>query len=507
DLYFLVDRSGSMDGRKWEQAVKALHAFVDRLGDGDRVFLTFFENGHKDFAEKPLAVDEMRTDANFRSIGKLGTGGGTDLLPALRHQLEQLHRHSADRPASIILITDGQVGNESEILKALEGSPELRLHTFGIDTNVNDAFLRELARRHRGTCCLRTPEENIAGAIDELGASITRPALRSLSLESSWESPGGLPTDLYSGQSISLPLRRKNTRGKVPAEIVLEAKDGTGQAIRQRVPLQTSPSPAVSLLWVRERIDHLFVCQKRKEAIGLAVAHNLICEGVAFVAWDEAEKLTLSGPVETLVQPSPASPCFRMASSRDEDFACAEEPNPDACLSAPRRFPTGPDPERLDLVRHLFERGTLSPDEAIDCYFLLANLDHRVFLAVLSALRELADLLPRIPRLREDFDRISNQTRETLDRELRLLEQGPRRQPHALKEFFNCADHLRSIHREWMSMPDRVLSEVGRLPTSLHLLFSPLVERFLEGPAEPRPPGGSGWDVIRGGIEHRLNWG
>jgi hypothetical protein len=40
DIYFLLDRSGSMAGGNWEQAAIALHAFVRQLGARDRVWLT-----------------------------------------------------------------------------------------------------------------------------------------------------------------------------------------------------------------------------------------------------------------------------------------------------------------------------------------------------------------------------------------------------------------------------------------------------------------------------------
>jgi Ca-activated chloride channel family protein len=60
-----------------------------------------------------------------------------------------------------VLITDGQVGNEDQILKAL--APELRqvrVFALGIDQAVNAAFLKRLADLGRGTCELVESEES-----------------------------------------------------------------------------------------------------------------------------------------------------------------------------------------------------------------------------------------------------------------------------------------------------------------------------------------------------------
>ena len=108
DIYFLVDRSGSMEGEKWAKTAEALIAFVNAAAQRDRVWITFFESDYRDFAEKPLERDTLLRDPNFRSLAKLGTDGGTELLPALRHVLTIEQRYSTQRRSHIVLITDGQ---------------------------------------------------------------------------------------------------------------------------------------------------------------------------------------------------------------------------------------------------------------------------------------------------------------------------------------------------------------------------------------------------------------
>jgi Ca-activated chloride channel family protein len=296
DVYFLVDRSGSMAGAKWDRTCQALHAFVGLLGAADRVWITLFESSFRDFSEAPMAAPAVLKDRGFRSMIALGTGGGTELLPAAKHVLEQISRHSVDRHVSIILITDGQVGNEAAVLDAFGRSGQIRVHTFGIDTAVNDAFLKSLARQHRGGCWLQTPDDDIAGTISALGDRLRRPVLTGLSVAGAWESGSAMP-DLHAGEVATVSLRGEVT---APVEITGSLPDGRDYHLTVEPAL--AGSEAVKLLWARERIATLLDTGRQPEAIALARQYNLVCRGAAFIAWDEAEQVAVAE--ETVVQPS-----------------------------------------------------------------------------------------------------------------------------------------------------------------------------------------------------------
>ena len=295
DYYFLVDRSGSMDGTKWTGTCKAVQGFVRLLRPDDRVWITLFESDFLDFAEAPWPASRVLADTGFAAMEDMGVAGGTELLPAAVHVLQKIAAESAGRRAHVIVITDGQMGNEKEILRAFQAAPQVVVHTFGIDTAVNDSFLRALARQGRGGCWLQTPDDDIAGTIASLGDRLQHPVLTDL-VAPGWESADQLP-DLYATEIATLALR-------APAgeHLELTGLRGDGTTRSFTVELGTAGSAAIPLLWARRRIDALLAGGERAEAIALSIRHNILCAGTAFIAWDEAEKVAIAA--DTLVQPA-----------------------------------------------------------------------------------------------------------------------------------------------------------------------------------------------------------
>lgn len=297
DFYFLVDRSSSMSGAKWNATCAALRQFVRLLGPQDRVWITLFESSYQDFSEKPLPAPDVFADAGFRAMKLLGVAGGTELLPAAAHVLQQAAKHSADRHASVVLITDGQVGDEDAIYRCFQGAPSLRLHAFGIDSAVNDAFLTTLAAQQGGGCWLQTPDDDIAGMITALGDRLRRPVLTDLAADGLWEPGRSRWPDLCAREVVTIALR-----GPAADALELSGRLSDGREHRFAVALEPTENEAVKLLWARERIASLLARDRPQEAIALARKHNLVCAGAAFIAWDEAEKVPIAHA--TCIQPS-----------------------------------------------------------------------------------------------------------------------------------------------------------------------------------------------------------
>jgi Ca-activated chloride channel homolog len=317
DVFFLVDRSGSMAGEKWTKAVNALHRCVEALGAGDRAMITFFESTFRDFAEAPLPVADLRADGNFRRIEALGVAGGTELAPAMRHAVALAGRHSAGRRANLVLITDAQVGNEDAVLDELRKAPELPVHCFGIDNALNDALLLALTRQQGGTFHSLNPRDDIATEVAALARTLGQPVLLGLDPGAAWEPAAGRLPDLYAGQVHFAALR---TAADVP--LALSGRDAAGQPVRVEFTVQPAAGEGPYLQWCRQRLHRLLAEDRSNPAaVELSVAANLICPLTAFVAWDEAEQVAVAE--HELLQPSLVQEAF---------------PPPDCC---PSRMPLG----------------------------------------------------------------------------------------------------------------------------------------------------------------------
>lgn len=302
DVYFLVDRSGSMGGGKWTATCRAFRSFLENLAPQDRTWVTFFESSYRDLAEKPLPAAAILKEAVVRNLEAWSPDGGTELLPAMDHVIAALQKHSARRRAVIVLITDGQVGNESTILERLRGFPDVRVFTFGIDTAVNDAFLRQLAARQRGACQLISPEEDVTGAIAALASRLRHPVLTALQPPPGWELPGPPPADLYAGDSLSVVLRRP--AGDPASSLTFSARQHGETATSLPIPAESTSDAAPAKLWARQRLDHLLETGDEPAALALSQQANVLCRLTAWVAWDESERLALSRPPQQIYQPS-----------------------------------------------------------------------------------------------------------------------------------------------------------------------------------------------------------
>ena len=298
DTYFLVDRSGSMDGPKWAQAVATLHACVGNMTAGDRVMLTIFGSEYRDFAEAPTAPSQLLQDRNFIQLRTLPSAGGTELASALGHARQLITQHSPGRSALLVLITDAEVANEPASAAVLRDGPAVPVHCFGIDTQVNDGVLLDLIRQQGGTFHAVQPTENITGRIQALSATLRAPVLRDLGVEQPWESATATVPPLHAGQVVYLSLRAPAGVGEAP---VLHGRDATGATVRPRPGVAAVTERGPWLQWCRTRLVELVAAGETAAAIELSVAANLVCPLTAFVAWDAAERVVLAR--EDLVQP------------------------------------------------------------------------------------------------------------------------------------------------------------------------------------------------------------
>src|SRR4051794_6012625 len=148
DVVLVLDRSGSMGGWKMVAARRAAARIIDTLTGADRFTVMAFDHD----IDTPTALSAELVEASDRNrfravefLSGLDARGGTQMLEPLRRATGLL-KDALERDRVLVLVTDGQVGNEDELLRELSaGLNGVRVHTVGIDRAVNEAFLQRLA--------------------------------------------------------------------------------------------------------------------------------------------------------------------------------------------------------------------------------------------------------------------------------------------------------------------------------------------------------------------------
>jgi Ca-activated chloride channel homolog len=326
DMVIVLDRSASMSGWKMVAARRAAARIVDTLGSSDRFAVLCFDNTVQ---EPPELAGRLvaGTDRNrFRAVEFLAAitaRGGTEMLGALEQAAGLLADQARNRV--LVLVTDGQVGNEDQILDNI--GPRLtgaRIHVVGIDQAVNAGFLSRLASVGRGRCELVESEDRLDAAMTRIHERIASPVVTGLSLSSadlalvdSAIAPSPLP-GLFAGAAMTI-FGRYRSLAEANASVTVSGLAGDGGAYKQTLtPVErsgaSSGTPATAL-WARARLRDLedsYACAApgrddvlealEQQIVATSLRFGVVCRFTAFVAVD-SRVVTGGGSPHRVTQP------------------------------------------------------------------------------------------------------------------------------------------------------------------------------------------------------------
>jgi Ca-activated chloride channel family protein len=340
DVVFILDRSGSMSGVKMTSAARACSLLLATLGPRDRFAITAFDNTTEWFSDgKFVKADEAGLDAGEKFLRTIDARGGTELDPAMKETLDLIGNRQEDegRVPVVVILTDGQVGNESAVFQRVQkDGGDTRIFTVGIDTAVNEAFLKRVSSLGGGTCTSVVPGEALEDALRGIGREIGAPLVVDVKIEGVEDlAPARVP-DLFAGRAATVFFRVK--KGKT---VIVTGKFSDGKAFKETVKPGEIELPAIAHLWARTRVTDLedrFRLESgnqdklREEIIALAIRHTLLTRFTSFVVVDESEIVNKGGEVHKVVQPvhQPAQWEMEEAKDRSADMRMMK-----SCLGAP----------------------------------------------------------------------------------------------------------------------------------------------------------------------------
>lgn len=318
DVVFVIDRSGSMGGWKMVAARRAAARMIDTLTSRDRFCAIAFDDVVDAMPEAGLvdATDRNRYRA-VEALAKVESRGGTEMAEPLRQAAALLANGHDDRERVIVLVTDGQVGNEDHILRELApGLRKVRMFTLGIDQAVNAAFLKRLASAGGGLCELVESEDRLDAVMAKVHRRIGTPIATELVLRASnldvdmaQLAPKKLP-DVYAGAPVTILGRYKGSaNGKATIDI-----EGTslGDPLRLTIGRDHAAASARALgaSWARARIrdlEDLYAIGERgnteSDIVRISKQFSVLSRFTAFLAIDRSEIANKTGKLRQVVQP------------------------------------------------------------------------------------------------------------------------------------------------------------------------------------------------------------
>jgi Ca-activated chloride channel family protein len=173
-LVLVIDRSGSMSGRKIELAKKAARETVKVLGRDDRVGIIAFDS-------QPIRIIRLTRASSTRrfdhQLKRLKAGGGTAIYPALDGAFQMLEGIDA-QIKHVILLTDGQ-SNRTGILHLAEmmARKKITISTIAIGAGSDRNLLANIADVGRGRTYYTESAESIPKLFVDETRKVTRDSL------------------------------------------------------------------------------------------------------------------------------------------------------------------------------------------------------------------------------------------------------------------------------------------------------------------------------------------
>ncbi|WVZ57241.1 hypothetical protein U9M48_007649 [Paspalum notatum var. saurae] len=155
-IVYIIDASGSMQGKPLESVKNAMSTTLSDLMQGDYFNIITFNDDVHSFSSSLEQVNEKTIGNAIEWMNSnFVAQGGTDIMRPLSEAMALLS-NSHDVLPQIYLVTDGSVDDERNICHTLKtqlmksGSKSPRISTFGLGSYCNHYFLRMLASIGKG---------------------------------------------------------------------------------------------------------------------------------------------------------------------------------------------------------------------------------------------------------------------------------------------------------------------------------------------------------------------
>jgi len=231
---------------------------LKKLGPEDSFQVIRFSNNASQLGPEPIVATKKNIQKGLDYVQSLNGSGGTMMIEGIKAALD--FKHDPERFRLVSFMTDGYIGNETEILKAIHDKlGASRIFSFGVGSSVNRFLLDRMAQIGKGAVAYIGLDESAGDIMDLFYDRISHPALTDVTID--WGGlevtdmfPGNIP-DLFVGRPVILTgkfsgdkdttIRIKGKVGNVEKEIAVAVDLNNANATH----------PGIACVWARKQIE------------------------------------------------------------------------------------------------------------------------------------------------------------------------------------------------------------------------------------------------------------
>jgi Ca-activated chloride channel family protein len=316
ELVFLLDTSGSMSGFPIETGKRLISTALDELYPGDTFNLITFSGDTSILFPEPVYPTAENIAKAKSFLGSQRGYGGTEMMKAIRAALAP--SDASDHMRVVCFVTDGEVGNDMEIIHEVQQHPNARVFSFGIGNSVNRFLLEKVAQEGRGEAQFVTLQENASEAAKQLYQHLRAPLLTDVVVD--WGKlpvhdvyPARIP-DVFAGRPVELTGRFSGPASGVVRVTGKRAGQPYEREIPVTLPAQGSENAVLASLWARSQIEDLMSQDwmgaqmgkmrpdLKQEVTKLGLDYRLLTQFTSFVAVED-RVVNVNGAPKTVQVP------------------------------------------------------------------------------------------------------------------------------------------------------------------------------------------------------------
>jgi uncharacterized protein YegL len=188
NVVFIADISSSMAGQRIVQLKNALKSMVNLLNEGDRFNIIVFSSSVRPFNDGLVAADASSKSAATEFVDQLTEIGLTNMEDAFKLGLAAAWSDSTVN--SVVFLTDGKPTwpvnstpqSVRDTVKAYNKAAAA-VYSFGIGEEIDETFLRTLAKENNGAYTGIAVDDSIASIMTAFMQMISFPLIKSCAIQ------------------------------------------------------------------------------------------------------------------------------------------------------------------------------------------------------------------------------------------------------------------------------------------------------------------------------------